>query len=118
MKEVNGKVYAFVFDGATISQIELDNKNKVTQISADVTSFATSRDKTCYSENAQKTLDQSLDGYLFYSRSRNEQEGKNEGVGGNINVSGTDIGSKTGTSTYDSKALKYYNVPDSASADN
>lgn len=84
MKEVNGKVYAFVFDGATISQIELDNKNKVTQISADVTSFATSRDKTCYSENAQKTLDQSLDGYLFYSRSRNEQEGKNEGVGGNI----------------------------------
>ena len=41
-----------------------------------------------------------------------------EGVGGNINVSGTDIGSKTGTSTYDSKALKYYNVPDSASADN
>ncbi len=41
-----------------------------------------------------------------------------EGVGGNINVSGTDIASKTGTSTYDSKALKYYNVPDSASADN
>lgn len=40
------------------------------------------------------------------------------GVGGNLNVSGTDIGSKTGTSTYDSAALKANNVPDSASADN
>lgn len=36
-----------------------------------------------------------------------------QGVGGNINVSGTQVASKTGTSTTDSKA-----VPDSASPDN
>lgn len=41
------------------------------------------------------------------------------GVGGNnLKVSGTEIASKTGTSTYDSAALKANNVPDSASADN
>ena len=39
-------------------------------------------------------------------------------VGGNINVSGTEIASKTGTSTYDSAALKKYGIPASASADN
>jgi len=36
-----------------------------------------------------------------------------QGVGGNINVSGTQVASKTGTSTHSMK-----NVPDSASADN
>ena len=41
-----------------------------------------------------------------------------QGVGGNIRVSGTDIASKTGTSTYDKSALKKHNVPSSASADN
>lgn len=84
MKEIAGRVYAFVYDGTTISQIELSNNNRVTTIAENVTSFATSRDKTCYSENAQKSLDSSLDGLVFYSRSRNEQEGLNEGVGGNI----------------------------------
>ena len=39
-------------------------------------------------------------------------------VGGKINVSGTDVASKTGTSTYDSAALRQYHIPDSASADN
>lgn len=39
-------------------------------------------------------------------------------VGGSINVKGTEVASKTGTSTYDSKALSYYGVPDSASMDN
>ena len=84
MKEVDGKIYAFVYDGSKLSQIEISNKNKVSVVAEGVTSFATSRDKTCYSENAQKTLNSSLDGFLFYSRSRNEQEGKNEGIGGNI----------------------------------
>lgn len=41
-----------------------------------------------------------------------------QGVGGNINVSGTDVASKTGTATYDSFTLKKYNIPSSASADN
>lgn len=41
-----------------------------------------------------------------------------QGVGGSIKVSGTEIASKTGTSTYDYSAYNYYNVPDSASADN
>ena len=41
-----------------------------------------------------------------------------QGVGGNIRVSNTDIASKTGTSTYDSSALKQHGVPSSASADN
>ena len=41
-----------------------------------------------------------------------------DGVGGNLNVSGTEIASKTGTSTYDAKALRAHNVPSSASADN
>lgn len=40
------------------------------------------------------------------------------GVGGNLNVSGTEIASKTGTSTYDASALKKYGVKSSASADN
>ena len=40
------------------------------------------------------------------------------GVGGNLNVSGTEIASKTGTSTYDPIALKKYGIPGSASADN
>lgn len=40
------------------------------------------------------------------------------GVGGNLNVSGTEIASKTGTSTYDASALKKYGVKESASADN
>lgn len=41
-----------------------------------------------------------------------------QGVGGNLKVNGTEIASKTGTSTYDSRALKQYGIPDSASADN
>ena len=41
-----------------------------------------------------------------------------QGVGGKINVSGTEIASKTGTSTYSNSAYKYYKVPSSASADN
>lgn len=40
------------------------------------------------------------------------------GVGGNFNVSGTEIGSKTGTSTYDASALKNLGVSISASRDN
>ncbi len=40
------------------------------------------------------------------------------GVGGNINVSGTDVASKTGTSTYSYAAMRKHNVPDSASSDN
>ena len=40
------------------------------------------------------------------------------GVGGNINVPGTQVASKTGTSTYDYRALKANNVPDRASMDN
>ena len=40
------------------------------------------------------------------------------GVGGNINVSGTDVASKTGTSTYSYAAMRQHNVPDSASSDN
>ena len=41
-----------------------------------------------------------------------------QGVGGNFAISGTDVGAKTGTSTYDSATLKKYNVPLSTSADN
>ena len=41
-----------------------------------------------------------------------------QGVGGNLRVSGTDIASKTGTSTYDGSAIRYYKIPGSASADN
>lgn len=84
MKEVNGKVYAFVYDGAKLTQINLSDGNKVTTVAEGVTSFATSRDKTTYSENAQKNLDTSLDNFLFYSRSRTEGEGSEEGVGGNV----------------------------------
>lgn len=40
------------------------------------------------------------------------------GVGGNISVPGTQVASKTGTSTYDYRALKANNVPDRASMDN
>lgn len=40
------------------------------------------------------------------------------GVGGNINTSGRDIASKTGTSTYDSQTLKAFNLPSSAARDN
>ena len=42
----------------------------------------------------------------------------NNGVGGNLNVSGTQIASKTGTSTYDYSILRANNVPDNASMDN
>ena len=45
-------------------------------------------------------------------------QGGASGVGGTINVKGTDVAAKGGTSTYDSKVLKQYNIPDSASADN
>ena len=41
-----------------------------------------------------------------------------DGVGGNINVKGTDVASKTGTSTIDSALLKREKIPDSASMDN
>ena len=44
--------------------------------------------------------------------------GGSNGVGGNINVSGTDVAAKGGTSTYDSSYLEKIGVPDSASADN
>lgn len=84
MKEINGKIYAFVYDGGKLTQINLSDKNKVTTIAEGVTSFATSRDKTTYSENAQNNLDTSLDNFLFYSRSRTASEGSEEGVGGNI----------------------------------
>lgn len=40
------------------------------------------------------------------------------GVGGRINVSGTEVASKTGTSTYDLNEARKYGIPDSASADN
>ncbi len=40
------------------------------------------------------------------------------GVGGNINVPGTQVASKTGTSTYDKNALRANKVPDNASMDN
>lgn len=40
------------------------------------------------------------------------------GVGGNLNVSGTEIAAKTGTSTYDQSTYDRYNLPWSASADN
>ena len=40
------------------------------------------------------------------------------GKGGKLNVSGTEIATKTGTSTYDAAALKKYGLPASASADN
>lgn len=40
------------------------------------------------------------------------------GVGGNINVSGTEVASKTGTSTYEYSAMKAYKVPDDISGDN
>jgi penicillin-binding protein 1A len=43
---------------------------------------------------------------------------QSQGVGGNFSISGTDVGAKTGTSTYDSATLKKYNVPLSTSADN
>lgn len=84
MKEINGKIYAFVYDGGKLTQINLSDKNRVTTIAEGVTSFATSRDKTTYSENAQDNLDTSLDNFLFYSRSRTASEGSEEGVGGNI----------------------------------
>ncbi len=41
-----------------------------------------------------------------------------QGVGGNINVSGTQIASKTGTATYDTAAMRKLGIPDSASAAN
>ena len=41
-----------------------------------------------------------------------------QGVGGNFSISGTDVGAKTGTSTYDQATLKKYDVPASTSADN
>lgn len=41
-----------------------------------------------------------------------------QGVGGKITTKNTDIGSKTGTSTYDQNALKIYGLPASASMDN
>lgn len=41
-----------------------------------------------------------------------------QGVGGDIKVSGTDVASKTGTSTLDYSYMKKYNIPDSASMDN
>ncbi|MBQ8659754.1 MAG: penicillin-binding protein [Bacilli bacterium] len=41
-----------------------------------------------------------------------------QGAGGKINIKGTEVASKTGTSTYDYSALKYHKVPTSASADN
>ena len=40
------------------------------------------------------------------------------GTAGSVNVPGTDIASKTGTSTYSASALRANNVPSSASADN
>ncbi len=40
------------------------------------------------------------------------------GVGGNINVPGTTVASKTGTSTYDKNILRANKVPDNASMDN
>jgi len=40
------------------------------------------------------------------------------GVGGNINVPGTQVASKTGTSTYDKNILRANKVPDNASMDN
>ena len=40
------------------------------------------------------------------------------GTAGQVNVPGTDVASKTGTSTYSSSALRANNVPSSASADN
>lgn len=79
MKEINGRLYAFVFDGEKLLQIE-PNNNRVTIIAEGVTSFATSLDKTCYSENAQNSVNTSLDGMLFYSRSRDEQDA----FGGNV----------------------------------
>ena len=39
-------------------------------------------------------------------------------VGGNFSISGTDVGAKTGTSTYDPAVLRQYGIPTSASADN
>lgn len=41
-----------------------------------------------------------------------------QGVGGDIKVSGTEIASKTGTSTYDYNFMKNNKIPDSASMDN
>ena len=41
-----------------------------------------------------------------------------QGVGGNFSISGTDVGAKTGTSTYDKATLDKYRVPASTSADN
>ena len=41
-----------------------------------------------------------------------------QGVGGNINVSGTQVASKTGTSTYEYAAMRAHNVPDDISGDN
>ncbi len=41
-----------------------------------------------------------------------------QGVGGNINVSGTQVASKTGTSTYDTSYMRRMGIPDSASMDN
>ncbi len=41
-----------------------------------------------------------------------------QGVGGKIKVSGTEVASKTGTSTYDSYVLKKEGIPSRASADN
>lgn len=41
-----------------------------------------------------------------------------QGTAGTVSVSGTDVASKTGTSTYSSAALRANNVPSSASADN
>lgn len=41
-----------------------------------------------------------------------------DGVGGNINVSGTQVASKTGTATYDTAAMRAWGIPDSASAAN
>lgn len=40
------------------------------------------------------------------------------GVAGKVNVSGTDVAAKTGTSTVDKEALKKYKLPDSTSMDN
>ena len=41
-----------------------------------------------------------------------------QGAGGNINIAGTEVASKTGTSTYDYAATSANKVPSSASADN
>ena len=83
MIQVDGKLLALVFDGSKIVKIDLSNDDEVTVLAENVTSAVLPTDKSCFDEHTQKYKDEASK-FVYYTRSRNAQEGADEGVGGNI----------------------------------